>query len=122
MPPEKHARCCISRFNRPDCKIEYRTEAYRWKHGLLEDKGAQTELKHFWMDDIEEVIAEQQLIFDKKAEKVMKKWLQAPDPGRIMTKQDLRGARKQAWEAAIPTERATVWKAVSNPKIVNFHQ
>ena len=52
------------------------------------------------------------------AEKVMKKWLQAPDPGRIMTKQDLRGARKQAWEAAIPTERATVWKAVSNPKIV----
>jgi enoyl-CoA hydratase/carnithine racemase len=52
------------------------------------------------------------------AEKVMEKWLKAPDPGRVMTKKWLRDARKQAWEADIPMERASVWKAVSDPKTV----
>jgi len=52
------------------------------------------------------------------AEKVMEKRLRCPYPGHALTKQALRGAKKQAWEADVPEEYRDGWKNLSNPKTV----
>eukprot|EP00747_Dinoflagellata_sp_TGD_P166064 gnl/TRDRNA2_/TRDRNA2_188292_c0_seq1.p1 gnl/TRDRNA2_/TRDRNA2_188292_c0~~gnl/TRDRNA2_/TRDRNA2_188292_c0_seq1.p1 ORF type:complete len:269 (-),score=70.59 gnl/TRDRNA2_/TRDRNA2_188292_c0_seq1:58-864(-) len=49
------------------------------------------------------------------AEKVVKRWLAAPDPGRVKTKEALRGSLAQRWTAGIDGEADEVWEALNQP-------
>mmetsp|Transcript_60506 Transcript_60506/g.129837 ORF Transcript_60506/g.129837 Transcript_60506/m.129837 type:complete len:269 (-) Transcript_60506:68-874(-) len=48
----------------------------------------------------------------------VRRWLKNPDPGRVATKQSLRGSLAERWKAGTQEEAGSVWAAISAPSTV----